>query len=130
MPSDTVVINTSAAPVCRAQGTQSVAAKRAAYETLRRGYDQYIILGADAQNNVGVVGYTPLTANTQSRGTFNAYGNTGTHSGSSNTYFSGGQSIIGGSHDQQLAVKMSVNPIRAQREPLMLGKRLGLTGKR
>lgn len=104
--SNTVVISTAAAPVCGQRGAQDVAVKRAAYETLRRGYDKYIILGAQAQNNTGVVGYTPLVANTYSQGTLNTYGNTGSYSGSSNTYVSGGQPIYGGSHDQKLAVRM------------------------
>lgn len=104
--SDTVMISTSAAPACGQRGAQEVAVRRAAYETLRRGFDKYVILDADAQSNVGVVGYTPLTSNTYSSGTLNTYGNIGTYSGSSNTYYSGGQPIIGGTHDQKLAVKM------------------------
>lgn len=103
---DTIVISTAAAPACGQRGAQDVAVKRAAYETLSRGYDRYVILGAEAQNNVGVVGYTPLVANTYSSGTLNTYGNTGSYSGSSNTYVSGGQPIMGGTHDQKLAVKM------------------------
>lgn len=104
--SNTIVISTAAAPVCGQRGAQDVAVKRAAFETLKRGYDKYIILGAQAQNNTGVVGYTPLIANTYSQGTLTTYGNTGAYSGSSNTYVSGGQPIYGGSHDQKLAVKM------------------------
>lgn len=104
--SDTIVISTSAAPACGQRGAQSVAVKRAAFETLRRGYDRYVILGAQAQNNVGVVGHTSLVANTYSSGTVQTYGNTGSYSGYSNTYVSGGQPIIGGSHDQQLAIRM------------------------
>lgn len=111
---DTIVVNTAAAPVCGQRGAQDVAVKRAAYETLKRGYDKYIILGAQAQNNVGVVGYTPMVANTYStgysNGTLNTYGNrgtyNGTYNGTSSTYVSGGQPIIAGSHDQQLAIKM------------------------
>jgi hypothetical protein len=104
--SDTIVISTSAAPACGQRGAQEVAVRRAAIETLKRGYDRYVILDADAQSNVGVVGYTPLTANTYSSGTVKTYGNTGSYSGSSSTYFSGGQPIIGGTHDQKLAVRM------------------------
>lgn len=104
--SNTIAISTSAAPACGSQGAQQVAVRRAAIETLQRGYDKYIILGAQSQNNVGVVGYTPMVANTYSAGTINTYGNMGTYNGSSNTYFSGGQPIIGGTHDQQLAVRM------------------------
>ena len=106
LDSNTIQIATSAAPVCGAQGAQQVAIKRAAYETLRHGYDSYIILGAQAQNNVGVVGYTPITANTYSNGTVNTYGGTGTFNGTSNTYVTGGQPIIAGTHDQGLAIHM------------------------
>lgn len=104
--SDTIVISTSAAPACGAQGAQQVAVKRAAIETLHRGFDRYIILDANAENNVGVVGYTPRVANTYSSGAVSAYGNTGTYSGTSTTYTSGGQPVIAGTHDQQLAIKM------------------------
>lgn len=104
--SDTIVINTAAAPACGQRGAQDVAVKRAAYETLQRGYDKYVILGADPQSNIGVVGYSPLVANTYSSGSINTYGNRGTYSGSSNTYVSGGQPIIAGTHDQKLAVRM------------------------
>ena len=104
--SDTIVISTAAAPACGQRGAQEVAVKRAAYETLKRGYDKYIILDAEAKTNVGVVGYTPLVANTQSYGSINTYGNSGTYSGSSNTYVTGGQPIIAGTHDQKLAVRM------------------------
>ena len=103
---NTIEISTSAAPACGSQGAQQVAVKTAAIETLRRGFDSYIILGAQADNNVGVVGHTPITANTFQNGTINAYGNRATYSGTANTYVSGGQPIIGGSHDQKLAVRM------------------------
>ncbi len=67
--SNTVMISTSAAPACGQQGAQDVAAQRAAVETLKRGYDRYVILGAHADSNVGVVGYTPQVANTYSTAT-------------------------------------------------------------
>jgi hypothetical protein len=103
---NTMQISTSAAPACGAQGAQQVAVKRAAYETLRHGYDKYVILGGQAQNNVGVVGYTPVTANTYSNGFLSGNGNSATYSGNSQTYFMGGSPIIGGTHDQQLGVRM------------------------
>ena len=106
LDANTIQIATSAAPVCGSQGAQQVAIKRAAYETLRHGFDSYIILGAQAQNNVGVVGYTPITANTYSNGTISTYGSTGTYNGTSNTYVTGGQPIIAGTHDQGLAIHM------------------------
>jgi len=41
-----------------------VAAKQAAAETIRRGYDKFVVLGCGYQNDVRVVGYTPVVANT------------------------------------------------------------------
>ena len=109
LDSKTVQVSTSAAPACGAQGAQRVAVQRAAYETLKRGYDSYVVVGADAQNHVGVIGYTPTTANTYSNGTVNSYGGYGTYSGTSNTYFSGGMPIIAGTHDQGIAIHMFHN---------------------
>jgi hypothetical protein len=106
LDANTVQISTSAAPVCGAQGAQQVATTRAAIETITRGYDRYVILGAQAQNNVGVVGYTPITANSYGSGTVNAYGNTATYNGQTNTFVTGGQPIIAGSHDQALTIRM------------------------
>jgi hypothetical protein len=103
---DTIQITSAAAPVCGMTGAQNVASQRAAVETIRRGYDKYVIIGGGYQNNVGVVGYTPVVANTT--GTATAYGNAhyATAYGNSTTTYSGGQPIIAGSHNQGLVVKM------------------------
>lgn len=106
LDSNTIQVSTSAAPACGAQGAQQVAVQRAAIETLKRGYDRYAVMGAGAANNVGVVGYTPLTANTYGSGSVSAYGNNAYLSGQSTTYYSGGQPIIGGSYDQQITIRM------------------------
>jgi hypothetical protein len=103
---DTVQISTSAAPVCGRQGTQKVAFQRAAVETIRRGYDRFVIIGGEAQSDIRVVGYTPTTASTTGSATGTRYGNTATIYGSSNTVVTGGQPIYGGSHGQGLLVKM------------------------
>ena len=124
LDSNTIQVSTTAAPACGQRGAQQVAIKRAAIETLQRGYDSYVVLGAEAQNNVRVVGHTPIVANTYGSGTVNAYGNTATYRGQSNTYFSGGQPIVGGSHDQGLAIRMyratdpeAANAVDARRTP-------------
>lgn len=103
---DTVQITSAAAPVCGMTGAQNVASQRAAVETIRRGYDKYVIVGGGYQNNVGVVGYTPVVANTS--GSATAYGNANyaTAYGHSTTTFSGGQPIVAGAHNQGLVVKM------------------------
>ncbi|MGA7329710.1 MAG: hypothetical protein WBX25_35830 [Rhodomicrobium sp.] len=94
LAADTVQISAQAAPICGPAGAARVAAKTAAVETLRHGYDKFIILGSQAQNNVGVVGYTPTTA-------YTTYGN-----GFATTQVQGGYPIVAGSHDHGLIVKM------------------------
>jgi len=103
---NTFVITASAAPICGAGGAQAVASRDAAIATIRNGFDSYVILDGQAQDNVGVVGYTPVTANTY--GTATAYGSPGfaTAYGSSTTTYSGGQPIIAGTHDQEIVVQM------------------------
>ena len=51
---NTMVVQTGAAPVCGGTGALRVAQKMAAIETIRAGYDRYIITGGQAQNNVTV----------------------------------------------------------------------------
>lgn len=106
LANDTVQVTTEAAPVCGRAGAQKVALTTAAIETIKRDYDRFVVVGGGYQNNVGVVGTTPLVSN--STGNFSAYGygNTiqGYGSGTTTTY--GGQPIIGGSRDQALVVKM------------------------
>lgn len=92
---NTVQITTSAVPACGQSGAAKVAMIDAAITTITSGYDSFIINGAQAQNNVGVVGYTPVVANTYSSGY-----------GTSSTTVSGGAPIIGGSHDQSIVVQM------------------------
>lgn len=103
---DTIQITSRAAPLCGATGAQNVAVQRAAVETIRRGYDRFIIVGSQYQNNVGVVGYTPVTAYTTGSVTANRFGNQVTANGNATTTYSGGQPITGGSHNQGLVVKM------------------------
>ena len=74
----------------------------AAVETLRRGYDSFIITGANSQNNVNVIQTAPTAS--YSSGTFNTYGNT-TY-GNVNTNYTGGGPIVTGSRDSGLTVVM------------------------
>lgn len=55
---DTFQVTASAAPICGSQGAQQVAVKQAAVETIRRGYDRFIVVGGQASANV--VGNTPI----------------------------------------------------------------------
>jgi hypothetical protein len=79
LSADTVQITASAAPICGGTGAANVASKAAASETLRHGFDKYIIMGSQAQNNVSTA-YV-----------WNQYG---------------GGPVLSGSHDHGLIVKM------------------------
>ena len=100
---NTIQLTTGAAPVCGAVGAQKVAARQAAVETIRRGFDKFVILDGAYQNSVGVVGYTPVVAQTNGTAYATGYGN---YAGQSTTTYSGGNPIIAGSHNQALVVKM------------------------
>ncbi len=45
MSKDVVQITVNAPPVCGAEGAQKVATRRAAIETLKNGFDEYLIIG-------------------------------------------------------------------------------------
>jgi hypothetical protein len=103
---DTVQITSRAAPICGSEGAEKVAVRQASVETIRRGFDRFVILDAAATSNVGVVGYTPVTAHTTGYATATGYGNFATAQGSSTTTYSGGFPIVAGKHKQGLIVKM------------------------
>lgn len=122
---DTLQITSSAAPVCGVTGAQSVALRQAAVETIRHGYDNFVIVGSQYQNNVGVVGYTPVVANTTGSVTAMGYGNSATAFGNSTTMYSGGQPIIAGTHNQSFVVKMFKEGDRAGGEAVSARGTLG-----
>lgn len=97
-----VLISTSAAPACGVSGARDVASKMAAVETIRRGFDRYVILGAKAENNVRVTQTPPR--HSYSTGTFNTFG--GTTYGSVTTTYAGSMPVIGGSNNADLLVVM------------------------
>jgi hypothetical protein len=106
LDSNTVQVSAGAAPVCGAIGAQNYAVKTAAYQTLRRGFDKYVIVGAQATAHDKLTGFTPTYANSNLSGTYSGYGNMGTFNGYSNTTISGGQPIIMTEHGQNLVVHM------------------------
>ncbi|WP_240539870.1 hypothetical protein [Salinarimonas soli] len=96
-----MLIDAGAAPACGSQGAARVAAKTAAIETIRAGYDRYIIAGGAAQNNVSV---SQMPGSYQTAGTMN-YGR-GYGSYNATTTYVPGPTIVAGSHDRQLSVVM------------------------
>ena len=106
LSADTFQITAGAAPICGQVGAQNVAAKQAAAETIRRGYDKFVITNAAYQNDVHVAGYTPVVANTTGSYSGTVHGNKVDMDGQSTTTVSGGDPIVMGSHNQALVVKM------------------------
>ena len=98
---NTFVLHTSAAPVCGTTGSLRIAQQMVAIETIRAGYDRYVLLDGDAQNNV--TSYTaPGTYHTN--GQLNVFGNSAYYS--SNSYYQPGPTYFSGGHDTYLQVKM------------------------
>jgi hypothetical protein len=93
----TMMVTVSAAPACGGIGAADYAAKFAAIETIKAGFDGYVIAGGAAQNNVKITAL-PGTANTTGVVTGNMY--------SEQTTYTPGPIIPMGSHDQQLSIKM------------------------
>jgi hypothetical protein len=94
---NTMVIQTGAAPVCGGPGALRVAQQLAAIETIRAGYDRYIITGGQAQNNVTV---------SQMPGSYSTTGTYGYGSYQGTTTYQPGPTVVSGSHDQGLAIVM------------------------
>lgn len=102
MSRNEIMVTTSAAPVCGVNGSQQVAQAMVAVETLRRGFERYIIGGAQSRDNTTIVQTGPTYANTYSTATVS--GNTAY--GSSTTYYGGQSTMIMGSHDTAMRVVM------------------------
>jgi hypothetical protein len=69
---DTVQITARAAPICGAAGAEKLALKQAAVETIRRGYDRFVVL--NAQGGGSYVGSTPIVVQNMGGGTVMASG--------------------------------------------------------
>ena len=122
---DVVQINTSAAPLCGGNGARKVAVQMASIETIKRGYDKFIVVGGGHENNTGVVGYTPQQSYTTGSVNGNLYGNSYSAYGNSQTTTYGGQPIIAGSHDQALTIKMFRNSDPAGANAISARQQLG-----
>ncbi|MFU0505859.1 hypothetical protein [Pseudaminobacter sp. NGMCC 1.201702] len=94
---DTAIIQARAAPVCGGVGAANVAQKQAAIETLKAGYDRYIIVEAASANDVRV---------TQMPGSYQTSGTYGGGFLNANTTYRPGPTIVSGGHSQSFAIKM------------------------
>lgn len=94
---DTAIVQTSAAPICQGAGAARAAQKQAAIETIKAGYDRYVIIDAASANNVRV---------TQGPGSYHTTGvvNNGWFNGT--TTYRPGPTMVSGHHEQAFAIKM------------------------
>ena len=99
---DTVQISTHVAPVCPSVSAQTIAVKRAAVETINRGFDKFLILGANMQAEFA--GYLPGQSTTTGSGMIIGNGNMATIQGSSNTTYMPPTPMT--SHTETILVKM------------------------
>src|SRR5215472_3425327 len=69
---DTVQITARAAPVCGAVGAEKLALKQAAVETIRRGFDRFVVLNAQASGTYR--GNAPVYVQSLGGGMYSASG--------------------------------------------------------
>lgn len=94
---NTVLIDAGAAPICGSAGAAKAASRAAAIETIKNGFDRYIITGAQSRNNVTV---------TETPGSYRTVGTYGGGSYQATSTYTPGVPIVSGSHDRSLAVVM------------------------
>lgn len=114
---DTLRISSEAELECGVSSVQKIAFQQAAIETIRRGYDRFIVIGDDHSRDIGVAGSTPAVAQTTGStfgGGFNA-----------TTTYSGGSPLIYGWNTQGLVVKMFKEDDPAARNALVARNELG-----
>ena len=94
---DTMIVQTRAAPICGGEGAARTAQRQAAINTIKSGYDRYIIYDAAASSNIST---------SQMPGTYNTMGTYGGGWMHATTTYTPGPTIVSGSHRQSFAVKM------------------------
>jgi len=97
-----IILTTSAAPVCGTSGAQQIVGKMAAVETLRRGFDRYLIGGIHSRNNSRATVMPPTGSYTTAQ--VSTYGSTAYGSATTTNY--GGGVMYSGTHDASLQVLM------------------------
>lgn len=94
---DTAIVRASAAPICQSAGAARVAERQAALETLKAGYDRYMIVGATADSNIRTF---------QGAGTYHTTGRVSGGYLSATTTYSPGPTFVSGEHNAAFAIRM------------------------
>jgi len=96
-----MLIQSSAAPACGGIGALKVAQKQAAIETIKAGYDRYIVTNGATSNNVFA---------SQGMGSYSTSGQINPWGGyNATTTYTPGPMIMHGTHDQALGIHMFRN---------------------
>lgn len=103
---DTIRISTTGDDICGEQGAQIVALRTAAVESIRRGYENFIIIGAGGDGRTRLIGVTPATAQTNATAAVAGSGDAAVAAGSSTTTYSGGVPMYATEYRQGLTVRM------------------------
>jgi hypothetical protein len=96
-----VIIKTRAAPICGDVGAMKVAQKQAAIETIKNGFDRYVIVGEQARDTTQVV---QMPGSYQTLGTATYGGGFGSYSAT--TTYQPGPTLVTGGHHEDLGVRM------------------------
>lgn len=98
---NTMLVQTSASPNCSLEQTTRVAHMMAAVETIRAGYDRFIIMDSQIQNNVTE---ETLPGTYRHSGSIFGSGSTASYSGTS--YYTPGATVEHGSNDASFHIRM------------------------
>ena len=74
LATDMVQITARADEACGAEGAERVALHQASVETIKRGFDRFMIVGTSASSTIRQVGRTPTTARVTPFGNVEVYG--------------------------------------------------------
>ncbi len=105
LAANTILISTSVESACGGQSAQRLAYNQAAIETIRRGYDLFVIVNSQSSSEIYQVGNMPVYSNTVASG--HVAGQSVFMQGQTSIY--GGQPIYDGYHNRELAVVMFRN---------------------
>ena len=74
LATDVVQVTAQADSACGQEGAERAALHQASVETIKRGFDRFMVVGTNALSTVRQVGQTPITGQVTPYGNVNVYG--------------------------------------------------------
>jgi len=102
---DTMIISTSGAPACNMNGVMKVAHQMSAVETIKSGYDGFIVLDGASSDTVTTT-QMPGSFHTTGYGSANTYGNHTSMNYNSTTRYQPGPTLYSGKRNVGFSIKM------------------------